>query len=111
SPMLDVGPAGFTDARHVEAVPLGDEVGFVGAQAIRLRSALFQPGVRAPAPVLFLQRLDGRREDERAEVVSHDPWILCRVSPCAATSVPSPTSRRPRPTPRFAPPRSSSSAN
>jgi hypothetical protein len=60
--VLHVGPAGFADGSHIEAVAALDEVLFRGAEAVSLRRTLLHPLILAPAAVFLLMFFDETSE-------------------------------------------------
>jgi hypothetical protein len=60
--MLYVGPAGFADRRHVEAVAALDEILLRWAETISLRRTLLHALILTPAAVLLLMFFDKTSE-------------------------------------------------
>ena len=70
--VLDVGPAGFRNGCHVEAVARRDERALAFAETVlRRRIWLFEALIRAARALPLLHGLDGRREHQFREAVRH----------------------------------------
>ena len=69
--VLDVGPAAFADAGHVETVPLRDEGGFGRPDQVVAVGAALAGGVGLAAAVRRLLGAHGGREHEVGVAVSH----------------------------------------
>jgi hypothetical protein len=69
--MLYVGPAGFADRGHVEAVAAPDELLLRGAEGISWRPGLFHSLVLAPAAVFLLVFLDEGSEGQFLKTTTH----------------------------------------
>ena len=68
--VLDVGPAGFADRGHIEAIAAFDEVLFGRAEEVSLGCGLRNTLVLVAAAVLLLMFFDERREGEFLEATS-----------------------------------------
>ena len=66
--MLEVGPAVAIDCGHIEAVPRGDERGFLASEGIDLGRGI--DGLM-PAKVCVLRTLHGGRKHDLHESIGH----------------------------------------
>ena len=78
--VLDVGPAGFGDGGHVEAVAEGDEVLLAGAEGMLAGAELLHAGVLSAAAVLLLLGFDVGGEGDVEEGLGHgEPRSLSMI--------------------------------